>query len=87
MVYHYCEVVKGPGQNTRHMGREIVEKLRNNVLKILNIMPSPLTNSFHHVTIWYTIYYLNTVFGIPSMNTAPSLKNDGEIAGARRSYL
>jgi hypothetical protein len=25
-VYHYCEVVKGPGQNTRHMGREIAEK-------------------------------------------------------------
>jgi hypothetical protein len=40
-VYHYCEVVKGPGQNTRHMGREIAEKFRKNVLKILNIMPSP----------------------------------------------
>jgi hypothetical protein len=39
-VYHYCDVVKGPGQNTRRLGREIAEKLRKNVLKILNIMPS-----------------------------------------------
>jgi hypothetical protein len=69
------------------MGREIVEKLRNNVLKILNIMPSPLTNLSHHVIIWYTISYVNIVFGIPSGNTAPALKNAGEIAGARRSYL
>ena len=57
------------------------------MLKILNIMPSPLTNLSHHVIIWYTIHYVNIVFGIPSENTAPALKNAGEIAGARRSYL
>ena len=57
------------------------------MLKFLNIIPIPLTNLHRHVTIWYTINCMNTVFGIPSENTAPALKNAGEVAGARRSYL